>query len=167
MSAGTTGSTCPEKSSTGLPARSTLPGALYGRGSDFPESTRADDRLERRWISLGDNLSHFNTVKNISREIRPENVVHKVNTVLGLAEAVEAGIGVGHLPCFSADARPSLRRLGALKPDYATDLWLLTHPDLRHAPRVHVFLDFLAVELAKRRRFIEGEGVTTHDDPKE
>ena len=138
--------------------------ALYGRASNFPEPTEADDRFDRRWISLGDNLGHFNTVKDIRRAVRPENVVYKVNTVLGLAEAVEAGIGIGHLPCFIADARPSLKRLEAPNPSYATDLWLLTHPDLRHAPRVRAFLDFLAAEIAKRRRFIEGEGVTAGED---
>jgi hypothetical protein len=79
-----------------------------------------------------------------------------VNTVLGLAEAVEQGLGIGHLPCFIADRRPGLVRLGSPIPEFAADLWLLTHPDLRHSPRVRVFLDFLATEVAKKRKFIEG-----------
>ena len=76
---------------------------------------------------------------------------------LGLAEAVEVGVGVGHLPCFVADVRPSLVRLSPPEPRFAADLWLLTHPDLRHSARVRVFLDFLAAEIAKRRKLIEGE----------
>jgi len=32
------------------------------------------------------------------------------------------------------------------------------HPDLRHSPRVRVFLDFLATEVGRQRRFIEGAG---------
>ena len=35
--------------------------------------------------------------------VAPERIVYKVNTVLGLAEAVESGIGIGPLPCFIAD----------------------------------------------------------------
>ncbi|MGI9420185.1 MAG: LysR family transcriptional regulator [Geminicoccaceae bacterium] len=140
--------------------------ALYGRASDFPHPTEADDRLERHWISLDDSLGHFNAVKDVRRKVGPENVVYKVNTVLGLAEAVEAGIGIGHLPCFIADARPSLRRLEPREPAYATDLWLLTHPDLRRAPRVRVFLEFLAAEIAKRRWFIEGEGLSASEGGK-
>ena len=49
-----------------------------------------------------------------------------------------------------------LVRLGLPNPEFAADLWLLTHPDLRHSPRVRVFLDFMAGEVAKRRKFIEG-----------
>jgi DNA-binding transcriptional LysR family regulator len=142
--------------------------ALYGRVGDFPGPVLEEGLFERPWVSLGDNLGHFKTVKDIRRHVAPENIVYKVNTVLGLAEAIEAGIGIGHLPCFIASARPALRRLGEPRLDYAADLWLLTHPDLRNAPRVRVFLDFLATEIARRRRFIEGidiEDGTAHQGP--
>ena len=76
--------------------------------------------------------------------------------MLGLGEAVEAGIGIGHLPCFIADARPALVRLAEPDPELAADLWLLTHPDLRHAPRVRIFMDFMAAEIARQRGLIEG-----------
>ncbi|NJO38165.1 MAG: LysR family transcriptional regulator [Rhizobiales bacterium] len=130
--------------------------ALYGRVLDFPEPEVEDDLFQRPWVSLGDNLGQFKTVRDIRRHVAADNIVFKVSTVLGLAEAVEAGIGIGHLPCFIADRRPALRRLEPPKLDYATDLWLLTHPDLRNAPRVRVFLDFLAAEITRQRRFIEG-----------
>ncbi|MFX8597339.1 LysR substrate-binding domain-containing protein, partial [Acinetobacter baumannii] len=74
-------------------------------------------------------------------------IVYKLNTVLGLAEAVEAGIGIGHLPCFVGDVRPGLVRLGPPEPDFAADLGLLTHPDLRHQARLRAFLDFMADEI--------------------
>jgi DNA-binding transcriptional LysR family regulator len=138
--------------------------ALYGRAADFAGTLPEGDLFDRAWVSLGDNLGQFKTVQDIRRQVAPENIVYKVNPVLGLAEAVEAGIGIGHLPCFIADARPALRRLEEPRLDYAADLWLLTHPDLRNAPRVRVFLDFLAREIAKRRRFIEGLDLTDPDE---
>ena len=61
---------------------------------------------------------------------------------------VEAGIGLGALPCFVADGRPELVRLAPPDPAFASSLWLLTHPHLRHAPRVRDFMDFLAAEIA-------------------
>jgi DNA-binding transcriptional LysR family regulator len=132
--------------------------ALYGRASDFQgtENTEPAAVSERNWISLGDNLATLKAVQFVQRHVAPERVVYKVDTVLGLAEAVEVGIGIGHLPCFIGDARPGLVRLSAPEPDFAADLWLLTHPDLRHSARVRVFLDFLAAELGKQRNFIEG-----------
>ena len=131
--------------------------ALYGRAADFSDGTPEAAALrERNWVSLGDQLGAFSVVKWVAANIPAERIVYKINTVLGLAEAVEAGAGIGYVPCFIADARPSLARLAPPEPTFGSDLWLLTHPDLRHSARVRVFLDFLAGELAKRRNFIDG-----------
>lgn len=132
--------------------------ALYGRATDFPEGPPADPSklTQQRWISLGDQFSNFKVVQYRQKHIPAEQTVYKLNTVLGLAEAVEAGIGIGFLPCFIADKRPALIRLAQPQTGYAADLWLLTHPDLRHSPRVRLFLDFMAQELAKLRPLMEG-----------
>ncbi len=114
------------------------------------------DVLTGNWVSLSEQMGASKLVKWVTAHIPPERVVYKLNTVLGLTEAVEAGIGIGYLPCFIADARPALKRLAPPNADYATDLWLLTHPDLRHSPRVRAFLDYLAAEIAKHKKFIEG-----------
>ena len=132
--------------------------ALYGRAADFPLPGGVDllSLYDRPWVALGDNLGALKVARFVRERVVPEKIVYKVNTVLGLTEAVEAGIGVGPLPCFIADARPALKRLAPPNPDFSTGLWLLTHPDLRHSARVRIFLDFLAAEIAKRRRAIEG-----------
>jgi DNA-binding transcriptional LysR family regulator len=139
----------------------TIAWAIYGRAVDFPHSPPPGlaDLVERPWVALGDNLSMLRAARFVRERVSSERIVYKVNTVLGLAEAVEAGIGIGPLPCFIADARPALVRLAPPNPDFATGLWLLTHPDLRQSARVRAFLDFIAVEVAKRRRVIEGEDV--------
>ncbi|CAD5254730.1 LysR family transcriptional regulator [Bosea sp. 62] len=129
--------------------------ALYGRAIDFPEGAPAE-LTQQRWISLGDQFSNFKVVLYRQKHIPADQTVYKLNTVLGLAEAVEAGIGIGFLPCFIADKRPALVRLAPPQTGYAADLWLLTHPDLRHSPRVRLFLDFMAAELAKLRPLMEG-----------
>ncbi|RDI60009.1 LysR family transcriptional regulator [Microvirga subterranea] len=136
----------------------TIAWALYGRGEDFPEPSgiNLEGLYERDWVSLGDNLATLKAVKFVHEHVVPQRIGYKVNTVLGLAEAIEQGLGIGHLPCFIGDTRPGLARLSKPDPDFATDLWLLTHPDLRHSPRVRIFLDFLATEIGKQRKFIEG-----------
>ena len=141
----------------------TIAWALYGRAADFPEPKPTADvaLLEQRWVSLGDDLATLKVVKFLRANVAAERAVYKVNTVLGLAEAVENGLGIGHLPCFIADTRPALVRLRPPDPEFAGSLWLLTHPDLRHAARVRVFLDFLATEIGKQRRLIEGEADAT------
>jgi DNA-binding transcriptional LysR family regulator len=136
----------------------TIAWALYGRAADFPLPGGPDlaGLYDRPWVALGDNFGGAKAARFVRERVAAERIVYKVNTVLGLTEAVEAGVGVGPLPCFIADARPALKRLSPPNPDFATGLWLLTHPDLRHSARVRVFLDFVAAEVAKRRRAIEG-----------
>ncbi|GGF81732.1 LysR family transcriptional regulator [Azorhizobium oxalatiphilum] len=135
--------------------------ALYGAAAAFPEPgpLMAEALEGRDWISLSEGFGGLKVVKDVFARVPPERIVYKVNTVLGLAEAVEAGLGIGFVPCFIADARPGLVRLGPPEPDYAADLWLLTHPDLRHAARVRVFLDFMATEIGRYRSFLEGRPV--------
>lgn len=137
----------------------TIAWALYGRAEEFPNSDALtqESLFERDWVALGDNLATLKAVKFVHEHIAPERIGYRVNTVLGLAEAVEQGLGVGHLPCFIGDVRPGLARLGSPIPEFSTGLWVLTHPDLRHSPRVRVFLDFLAEEIASQRKFIEGQ----------
>ena len=132
--------------------------ALYGRAADFHKPGRIDAAglAERRWVSPGENLLNLKAVRYVQQHVPMERNVYRVNTVLGLAEAVEAGIGIGHLPCFVADARPKLIRLAPLEPEFADDLWLLTHRDLRQSARVRALLDFLAAEIAKMKGLIEG-----------
>jgi DNA-binding transcriptional LysR family regulator len=133
--------------------------ALYGGAQDFAEPPACFEPARYRWITLGEAMGGFKLVRYVHKQVPAEQIVYRVNTVLGLAEAVEAGIGVGFLPCFIADARSGLRRLAPLQPNFGTDLWLLTHPDLRQAPRVRALMDFLALEIGKRRKLIEGGSV--------
>jgi DNA-binding transcriptional LysR family regulator len=136
----------------------TIAWALYGHADDSPDPETLDPEslYDRDWVSLGDNLAMLKAVRFVREHVPPERIGYKVNTVLGLAEAVEQGLGIGHLPCFIGDARPGLVRIGPLNPDFSAGLWLLTHSDLRQSPRVRVLLDFLAAEISPQRHLIEG-----------
>ena len=136
----------------------TIAWALYGRQEEFPDPADIDVAalVARPWVALGDHLGAAKAARFVRDRVATERIVYKLNTVLGLAEAVEAGIGIGPLPCFIADQRPTLVRLAPPNPDFSTGLWLLTHPDLRQSARVRAFLDFMAAEIVKRRRLIEG-----------
>ena len=136
------------------------------RISRMPAAIDLIDLYDRPWVALADNLAALKAARFVRDRVAPERIVYKVNTVLGLAEAVESGIGVGPLPCFIADVRPSLVRLTPPNPDFAAGLWLLTHPDLRQSARVRAFMDFMAAEIAKQRRMIEGPEAPTEEKRK-
>ena len=114
-----------------------------------------DDAL---WVGLGESLAHISAGKWIHGNINARRIVYRVDTILGLAEAITAEIGIGILPCFIGDRAPGLVRLG-LQPIDSTmeSLWLLTHSDLRNSTRVRAFMDHAVGELMKLRKLIEGE----------
>lgn len=127
--------------------------ALYGSVMAPPPH---DPEAEADWVCLGDNLAGLQVVRHARAMVPPERLAGRFDTVLGLAQAVAAGVGVGHLPCFIGDLWPTLTRLAPPRPEYASDLWLLTHPDLRHTPRVRALMDSLAAQIAEKRDLIEG-----------
>ncbi len=137
----------------------TLTWAIYGRREDGIGTAEMADPatlFERDWVALGDQLGYVKAARYVRDHVAPERIALKSSAVLGMAEAVEQGIGIGPLPCFIADQRPGLIRLRPPDPDFSTGLWILTHPDIRNAPRVRAFMEFVGGELAKMRGLIEG-----------
>jgi DNA-binding transcriptional LysR family regulator len=108
------------------------------------------------WISPGPDVAGGSFVQFVAARVPADRVKLQINTVTGLDAAVAAGLGIGPLPCFSADANPALRRLSGPHPELGADLWLLTHPDLRHAARVRVFMEHVAEALLPLRPRFEG-----------
>lgn len=82
----------------------------------------------------------------------------RLDTMLGMAAAAAEGAGLAILPCYLGDADPRLRRLGDPVAELATDLWLLTHPDLRRVARIRAFLDFAAEAVKAQRTRLAGGG---------
>ena len=76
----------------------------------------------------------------------------RVNTVYGMLAATRAGLGMSVLPCYLGENDAQLSRVGGTIPSMATDLWILTHPDLRRTERARIFSDYVA-GLARRSHF--------------
>lgn len=85
-----------------------------------------------------------------------ERCRYRVDTMFGMLAAARDGIGRAVLPCYLADAEPALTRLGEPIPELATDLWLLTHPDLRRVARIRAFIAFLAEAIGARESRLTG-----------
>jgi len=129
--------------------------ALYGRAAYVGVPVQ-DLVAQANWVGLGESMGTLKATQFLQKQITPTRVAARVNSVLALAEAVEAGLGIGHLPCFVGDVRPGLQRLHAPEPAFGSTLWVLTHPDLRQSPRVRAMLDFLAPAITPLRDLLEG-----------
>ena len=125
--------------------------AVYGRAD------RAYDDLNREgWVMPGPAVAAGLFSPFIQARAGAEHIRLQINTVTGLQSAVAAGIGIGPLPCFEADTDPALCRLSGPHPEIGADLWMLTHPDLRHAARVRVFMEHFAEAMLPLRARFEG-----------
>lgn len=125
--------------------------AVYGRAD------RAYGDLAREaWISPGPLVAGGSLTRFVEARAPSDRVRLRINAVPGLEAAVEAGLGIGPLPCFTADVNPALRRLSGPHPELGADLWILTHPDLRHAARVRAFMEHVAEALLPLRARFEG-----------
>ena len=81
------------------------------------------------------------------RNVAPgSKMAARTTSVLGLIYAVKSGIGIGPLPASLGDAEPDLVRVLGPIAELSRSWRLLTHPDLRHVPRIAAFFDFILSE---------------------
>ena len=111
---------------------------------------------EAPWVGFGDSLGSPSGRRWTERNIGQRRQVWRVNSVLSMAESIAVGAGAGVLPCFIGNKCSDLTRIGEPILELDIDLWILTHPDLRHSARVRAFTDYVGGELAKLRKTLEG-----------
>ncbi|MEW6703783.1 MAG: LysR family transcriptional regulator [Pseudomonadota bacterium] len=122
--------------------------ALYaGRKSGI---RNLDDVMQGRcdWIAPDDALPDHPSVLWRKRQLPKVQPRYRVNSILSVLELTALGMGVGIVPLFLAEARKDLVRLSEPIEDCETDLWLLTHPEMRHLRRVSAVYAHLAATLS-------------------
>lgn len=104
---------------------------------------------DHEWIALDDSQSGHRTLRWLEG-IKPlADVGLRTNSFGAIRQACVDGLGLALLPCFMAHTAPTLQAVGDPVPACATELWLLTHPDLRDTTRVKVVFQLLHAELEK------------------
>lgn len=122
--------------------------ALYaGKGGGI-RHYRDVEAGKAAWIAPDDALPDHPSVLWRKRHHPKAVPRYRVNSILTVMELVAAGMGVGVLPVFLAQARKDLIALTDVLDECQTELWLLTHPESRHLRRVSAVFRYLAEELA-------------------
>ena len=118
---------------------------------EYLAKTRVEDR---KWLTFSKSQTVANWIVNSSH---PEaSIGFSSNDLVWLLAAAKAGEGMIRTACYLADPDPSLQRLPGAKPTQAQDLWVLTHPDLKNAPRVQHLMRHLARAIEDKRNLIQG-----------
>lgn len=132
----------------------TIQTGLYASRAYLKALGRRHSLDDYRWVAPDDTLSHLEQAKWLRANVPAERVAFRSDTLVGMVEAVANGLGVGLLLCPLADARPELVPLQAPSPQLDTQLWVLTHPDLRPVARVRAFAQHLFHALSNDARLV-------------
>jgi len=76
-------------------------------------------------------------------------VVFSSGASLAVLNAAAEGLGLTLMPCYLGDADERLVRVGQPLEALTMELWILTHPDLRHTARVKALMAYLYPALKK------------------
>ena len=117
-------------------------------------SRRHMDRWD--WLLPDDSLASSTIARWASRELRGVRIAMRADTLTALGRAAEAGLGVAVLPCYYGDLANGLRRACAVVDAMSSELWVLTHEDLRETARIRALTDALFASLAAQRHLLEG-----------
>ena len=109
------------------------------------------------WIGWGGTLGPKAEEYWLQDRIRPGAIAFRCNDFRDRLSAVKEGIGAGLLPCFLGDAELGLVRVVDPPGDLRSELWVMSHPDLRRSPRISMLTQFLARELRPLRELIAGK----------
>jgi DNA-binding transcriptional LysR family regulator len=129
--------------------------ALYAARSYLARVPARRDLEKHTWVAPDDSLATTTAARWMAKTMRNAPIALRADSFVALAHAAVAGIGVAALPCYLGDAM-ALERVRGVMPDMATELWVLTHEDLRATARVRALIDVLVASLGERRHVFEG-----------
>lgn len=109
----------------------------------------------QNWIGWNEKLRR--PIGRIAREYPRFGSKHKILNASLQIEACKNGMGVGILPCFAADTDSDLVRIAPYISESRLDIWILSHPDLRHNLKIKTFMRFITDAIKDKRDLIEGK----------
>jgi DNA-binding transcriptional LysR family regulator len=108
------------------------------------------------WIGYGRTLASLPVVAWMREHVPEERIALRTDSSVAAEAYARAGLGAACLWCLAGDRDRQLVRLTPPLPGVASDLWLLTHPDLRRSQRISTVRSFLARALRAERGPLEG-----------
>jgi DNA-binding transcriptional LysR family regulator len=112
----------------------------FGFPCDIDELTR------HALIGATGGMSRLRAFKWLEKHFA-DQVITRCDDLTAMSYFVESGQGLAYLP--DDQARPELIRLFGIKESEASNLWLLTHPDLRNVERIKLVMQYLTKAFSK------------------
>jgi molybdate transport repressor ModE-like protein len=133
--------------------------AVYG-GRDYlarhGSPAGMEDLAQHAWVGFDESMANHRATQWLRGVAPGARIVATSGSVLGMVHSAKANMGLAALPTALGDAEPDLVRVLGPVPEL-TRIWrLLTTRQLRRAPRVSAFFEFMAGEMATLRPILTG-----------
>ena len=123
--------------------------AIYASRAYLEANARRKDWIEHDWVAPDEGLAHLAQAKWVREHIPEERIATRVDSLVGMVEAVRHGLGVGMLLCLLGEPERELVRLAPPSAALDTQVWVLTHRDLRNVARIKALTDHLYEQLSR------------------
>src|SRR5262249_10826275 len=133
--------------------------AIYGAKPYLEGSPPARSKAQlakHAVIGFGARAGQLLAAQWLQAAVPEPAIVYRTNSLINQLVAAKDGIGLALLPCYLADRERDLARVFGPIEDLATELWLITHQDLRATARIRAFMDHVGGALAPQRAMFAG-----------
>lgn len=110
---------------------------------------------EHDWVAPDESLSHLAQAKWLRTHIPAHRIAAQVDSVSGMVQLVKRGMGMGMLLCMLAEPEKELVQVEPPSDALDTQVWVLTHPDLKEVARIKAFTDFVHARLAAHEMVLD------------
>lgn len=117
---------------------------------------RARDLETGDWIGLSGPLSRSRVGRWIDATVGSERVVVRADSFVVAREFAAAGMGLAAMPDFLGAEDARLEPVEGILPDLPVDIWVASHADLAHVPRIAAARRQLTEALAGQAERLRG-----------
>lgn len=132
---------------------------LYASQSYLDEHGVPEQRADLKnhyHVGFDEEMGRTSLIKKLEALFNQDNIRHRSNSHMEIAEATRAGLGCGILCCFIANPHPDLCRVLIKEIDYGREIWLVTHAEINSSARIRTVFDFLGKALEEDTDRLKG-----------
>ena len=113
---------------------------------------------EMPWLRLAGAMERTVPGRWMAENLSAERIGDGADSFLTLREMAASGRGMAVLPTYLGDSDARLRKIPAVLPPMAVDIWVASHADLAHVPRIALMRRLLTEGLAELAPLLLGAG---------
>ncbi|MBX2885549.1 MAG: LysR family transcriptional regulator [Granulosicoccus sp.] len=129
----------------------TMQFGLYAHAS-YMEENPSQKLEDHRWIGMDNPILASPPGKWMQEHVPPSSICIRTDSFVTMRAMAETAMGIALLPQSLAERAPTLIRVLGSEPNLENNIWVVTHPDLQRAARIHAFMEHMFHAVRQNRR---------------